>query len=250
MINDFSFMLRVKIFIPLNYDMLSLFEIYKFINDHDKVTLMEYYNKCYENLKEMSKRSNIITLFLIIIFTICIFSSYILEINVVGLKIKLAVIKIISPLLLSYFVLEWCLIARRRRELMKVMKHVGFKVFNIDCIEEDLNFNHFGLHSRNVMPFSFMIELLNIDYKSKIQGRLFILLLIFIFLGVTYFIGIAFYISFTQFHITFPIILCDLLSIYCLILIFLFYRNEFKSSKLIKKADQEFNQILNNNPPN
>jgi len=224
--------------------MYSLLEIYEFIANNDKDNLKDYYNKSYDTLKELNKRSNIISFFTIVIFALFSFSSYITKFSVLGFEINQAVINITSPLLLSFFILEWCLIARRRRELMKILKHIGFGLFKLPKVKEDFVFNHFSLHSRNIMPFSFMIEFINVDIKSKLHTILLLLLLLTIFVGIPIYISIALYDSFTLFKLTTPILICNLLGLYCLTQIILFYVNEIKTLKVINRADAEFISLL------
>ena len=229
--------------------MFNLSEIFQFIESNDKSTLKDYYDKSYDTLKEINKRSNLITFFILVIFTIYSFSNYIIESSVLGFKINQTIIKITSPLLLSYFILEWCLIARRRRELMKIMKHIGINIFNIPASNNDLNFNHFSLHSRNVIPFSFMIEFINVDVRSKIHAWLFLMLIFGVSIGIPTYIGICLYNSFVDFKLTIPITICNCLGVYCLIQIVLFYINEIKAIINLKKEDEEFikKHLQNNN---
>ena len=112
--------------------MFTLKEIRQFAIDRDKPALKDYFDKCYDTLKEINKRSNLLTVFILILSAIYFFPSFIQESSVSGFKISLEIIKILTPIVhFTYFILEWCLIARRRRELVKVMKAVGGKIFDL-----------------------------------------------------------------------------------------------------------------------
>lgn len=226
--------------------MYTLAEIYQFINSFIEGTsdLKDYYDKCYDTLKEITKRSNLLSFLLIILFALYGFSNHIKEFEVIGFKIDRDLIKITTPLLITYLVLEWCLLARRRRELQKLIKHIGFKLFPIIRVEDDLIFNHFSLHSRNIMPFSFMLEFININYSSILNKLLLLLTILFLFAAMPICTGYLLYISFTAFHQTFPILLCNLASIYFFIHIVLFYSNEIVLVIRTERADRIFREFL------
>lgn len=241
--------------------MYSLVEIFQFITQTDKVILKDYYDKSCNSLEHLNKRSNLISFFILIIFALFSFSSYITEFSVLGFKINEAIVVVTSPLLLSYFLLEWCLIARRRRELMKIIKHIGFNIFNIPAIGADYDFRHFSLHSRNIMPFSFLIEFLNVDITSTFRFKIFRGILILIFTSVAIYIIIALIesiyaisgfklITFAQIKIVASSILCNVLAIACLLQIILFYLNELKLFKIVQKADTQYLQNLSENIAN
>jgi hypothetical protein len=236
--------------------MFTLDEIFAFISQHadDRPLLKDYYDKSYDSLKDLNKRSNLISFFILIIFALFSFSSYITEISVSGLKVTQAVVIIASPLLISYFLLEWCLIARRRREIMKILKHIGINIFGIPAVGADYDFRHFGLHSRNLLPFSFMIEFINVDVRSLFRFRLFQIILLLIFVSVGGYVFTALYHSANLFFSAkcidlktqIAIVLCNVLSLICLLQIVLFYVNEFQLQRRVTIADAEFISRLNN----
>jgi hypothetical protein len=234
--------------------MYTLSEIFTFINLHAENgdLLKDYYNKCYESLKDLNKRSNLISFFILMIFALFSFSSYITEFSVLGFKINQSVVIITSPLLLSYFLLEWCLIARRRREMMKIVKQIGIFIFDIPATGADYDFRHFSLHSRNIMPFSFMIEFINVDIKSGYHVRIFRAIILLIFIAIIGYVLMALYESFRlislrciDLKIVISILLCNILSLICLLQIVLFYIHEFKSIKRINNADREYIEQIN-----
>jgi len=123
--------------------MFTLRDIFTFISQNNDETLKNYYDKCCENLKDLNKRSNFLSLLIIIIFSFYFFSTSVKKIDIIGFEIEQKIILITAPLLLSYFILEWCLIDRRRRELMKAAKHIGIKLFKIDDIFNNYPFPYF-----------------------------------------------------------------------------------------------------------
>ena len=47
--------------------MYTLKEIYQFVSDRDEETLKSYYEKCYDTLKEINKRSSLLSVFVLIL---------------------------------------------------------------------------------------------------------------------------------------------------------------------------------------
>jgi len=96
--------------------MLTLREIYQFVSDRNNNELKDYYDKGYDTLKEMNKRSNLLTLFILVLLALSFFPTFIKDSEISGFKVSIEIIKLLCPLLIPYFLLEWCLIARRRRD--------------------------------------------------------------------------------------------------------------------------------------
>lgn len=236
--------------------MFTLDEIFAFISQHadNRQLLKDYYDKSYDSLKDLNKRSSLISFFILIIFALFSFSSYITEISVSGLKLSQAVVIITSPLLISYFLLEWCLMARRRRAIMKILKHIGINIFGIPAVGADYDFRRFGLHSRNILPFSFMIEFINVDIRSLFRFRLFQIILLLIFATIGIYVFTATYQSISMFFADtcidlktqIAVVLCNILSLICLVQIALFYANEFQLKRRVDIADANFISRLNN----
>jgi hypothetical protein len=109
--------------------MLSPSEIDQFIKsipENDQSSPKEYYNRCYDNLKDINARSNKISVFLLLLLSFYAFSAYIKDAEFLGVKVSnIKLIGRLTPLLFSYFLLEWCLLAKRRRALMIIMKPLG-----------------------------------------------------------------------------------------------------------------------------
>src|ERR1700754_4548758 len=224
---------RCKCFILENkyFDMLSQSEIEQFIKsapENDPSVLKDYYDKCYDNLKDLNARSNKISVFLLLLLSFFAFSSYIKDAEFFGIKLAdLQLITRLTPLFFSFFLLEWCLLAKRRRGLMMIIKPLGAKVFGFPGSAEESVFTKFSEHSLNVMPFSFMIEILNINHQSRFSRMMFKLFFIFSFLGIPCFIlAISAYTIFIA-DFSFPFLICNIISLYCLSWVVYFYLTDF-----------------------
>ena len=229
--------------------MFTLREITSFINQFppeqafDK--LKEYYGIAVENLRHLNKRSSLLSFFVIIIAAFYGFNESIKKIEFLGFEIDQKCIIVVAPLLISYFILEWCLIARKRRESMKLMHGIAMVIFEIDSKKEHL-FPFFGLFTRIIMPFSFLIELCNIDSSSVFNRKLIRYSIGLLFITISIFICYTLYVSFTKYTLSLPIIICNLLTASCLIQIIVFYLNENKLILETMSDDAAF-QLENNN---
>jgi hypothetical protein len=211
--------------------MLSATEIDEFLkpdDEGDRPALKEYYNKCYDNLKDLNARSNKISVFLLVLLSFYAFSAYIKDAEFFGIKVTdIKLLARLTPLLFSYFLLEWCLLAKRRRGLLIIMKPLGSKVFGFPVLSEAAVFTKFSEHSLNVMPFSFMIEILNINHQTLLSRLMFKLFFIFSFLGIPLFIlTITIYSAFMV-DFTIPFLICNIISVYCLVWVVYFYVTDF-----------------------
>ena len=220
--------------------MLTLREIYQFVSDRSKPDLKDYYDKCFDVLKEINKRSNLLTLFILILLALSFFPTLIKEGEISGFKISLDFIRLLCPLLIPYFLLEWCLIARRRRELWKVMKYAGFKIFQTPKSSNELNPFILSIHSRNTIPFSFMIEILNVNVENKINNRLNVYFIRIMMISLGLYLMYLIYLSFSQAHLTLPIVITNLLGVFCIIQIGLFYHSERLNLLRICCEDDKF----------
>ena len=211
--------------------MLLPSEIDQFIKsapENDQSSLKDYYNKCYDNLKDLNARSNKISVFLLLLLSFYAFSSYIKDAEFLGAKVTdLQLIGRLTPLLFSYFLLEWCLLAKRRRGLMVIMKPLSSKIFGFSRSDAESLFTKFSEHSLNVMPFSFMIEILNINHQTRFSRMMFKIFFIFSFLGIPFFIlSISVYSAFIA-DFSIPFLICNLISMYCLSWVVYFYITDF-----------------------
>ncbi len=206
---------------------MTLIDIQSLILENDEAKLNEYYKRGYDNLKELNKRSNQISLFLLLLIGFCFFSSSIKDISIMGFSIHgQAAITTVAPVLISYFLLEWCLIATRRRDLIVILKQVGFVLFKIKPTVRDLEALTFNAHSINMLPFSLFIELLSISKKSIFGAIMFLLIPIVIFMLFVSVIGYSAWLSFHVNGINAVTIICNSVAAFCSIYIGYFYYND------------------------
>jgi hypothetical protein len=229
--------------------MFTLREIYIYITQLAENQLRDYYGICCENLKALNKRSNLISFFIVVIGGFYCFSDSIKKISFLGFDIDQKSILSVSPLLLSYFILEWCLIARRRRELMKIIKHIGLTVFKINSGGVTFIYPYFNLFSRSIMPFSFLIELINVDISSKMLRWLNFIFIVALFIIIPFFISYTLFISFTKYALNWQTVICNSVAAFCLIQIVLFYVSEIRLMIQVNKDDTIFLYQMNNPPP-
>lgn len=195
-------------------------------NDGEK--LKEYYNKAFDNLKATNSRSNSITVFVLILLVCGNFPDLISEDRILGFKVSADLIAYISPLLLSFFAFEWCLLARRRRELLRVLRELAYRVFSTPRLEKPFDLFEFSLLNRNLIPTSLMVEMLNVDKGKRAYDVLFGYTAMVIPLVTAFFIGRSYYISFCQAHLPAIAIFCNVLGAFCWVLIIIFYKNDIQ----------------------
>ena len=229
--------------------MMSLKEIHSLIADNDNGDLKDYYNKCYDNLRELNKRSNQITMFLLVLVGLYLFAEYINDITVLGFKLKgKEIIKLLAPQLTSYFIFEWCLMARRRRDLINVIKHLGFYLFKIEPSSEEYRFTVLKPHTRNAMPFSLMMEILNIGTVSIFSRAMTLIFLAFIFLSAPTFLIYTITRSFRDLGVNHLTVICNIIALYCLVYTVYFYITDIKG--VLKTARNDALYIKNKNESN
>jgi len=207
--------------------MMTLIDIQSLILENDEAKLNEYYKSGCDNLKELNKRSNQISLFLLLLIGFCFFSSSIKDISIMGFSINgIVAITTVTPVLISYFLLEWCLIAARRRDLMVILKQVGFILFNIKPTVNDLEALTFNSHSINMLPFSLFIELFSISQKKIIGRVMFLLILMAIFIIFSSLIVYTVWLSFHLNGINYVTVICNSVAAFFSMYIGYFYYND------------------------
>jgi hypothetical protein len=223
--------------------MLTIEELNTFANTAD--LLKEYFDKCYDNLNELNKRSNRITISILILIVIHYFSPAIKEISIVDIKVDLSLVNYSIPLLIPYFTFEWVLIAKRRRELMKIIKFSGYKLFKIPKGSDEVNGNEYSLLTRNTMPFSMMIEILNINIKSGLLQIMYLGILFATFLIMPYLLIKPLVQSYRIGNLPSPVLCANIIGIVCLLLIAIFYIWEIKDVIRVTRDDRLY---LKNRP--
>lgn len=230
--------------------MLSLLTIIQYVKENDDIDVLKaYYDKCYENLKELNNKSNWVSRFLILLMVLYLFPKGFNTLKIVEIEFDIKLIRLITPTLLSYFIFEWLMLAKRRRDLIVAIQQITYTLFKINPAEKEQVFPSFNPNTLNVMPFSLMNEVVTIDSKRKFNlylirialGCLLVFLLIVIVLSL--------YESVKSYHLQFRFILpettkafVDIISLYvslitCLLFlvwIVFYYIIEFRNLAKIK----------------
>jgi len=214
-----------------------------------------YYDKCVENLKELNKESNRVSQFIFALILLVLFSKFFTKVKVLDNEINIQLLKILTPTLICYFVLEWLMIAKRRRDLIFAVQQLSYILFNIIPSKEDEFFPGFDPNTLNVMPFSFMCELLTIDKAGRFNTFIKRLTLLLLLISLLFILSFSFAnywqacdmrFDFIWPH-TYQIFLdiigfyaCLAISLQSLFWIIYHYRIEFKnineSKKMVEKA--------------
>lgn len=246
-----------------------MFSFYKIVLYTRSITNAEiakdYYEKCFDGLKDLSKRSNRISQYIIIIILLTLYSKYFSKVKILDNQIDIELLKILAPTALSYFVLEWLMIAKRRRDYIYAIQQLSFGLYNINASEDEQFFPGIDPNTLNVMPYSFMCEILTIAKPSKFNliVRRIAIFTIPILLFITLFFSFYNYWneSNMQFHVIWPSnwqLMVDTVGFYtCLIIscqaifwIVYHYYTEFRNlaeiKEMIRQASSD--QPLNGNP--
>jgi len=148
--------------------MFSFYKVILHIRSLENIEISKnYYDKCVESLKELNKRSNRISQFIVGLILLVLFGKFFIKINFLDNEIDIKLLKIVTPTLICYFVLEWLMIAKRRRDLIFALQQLSYSLFNITPSKDEEFFPGFNPNTLNVMPFSLMCEILTIDKAGK-----------------------------------------------------------------------------------
>lgn len=150
-----------------------MFSFLKVISYTQSITAIEiaksYYDKCFEGLKDLNKRSNRISQFILVAVIVTFFSKFFRKITIMDNEVDIQFLKVLAPTILSYLVLEWLMIAKRRRDYVFALQQLSYRLYNITPCEEDAIFPGIDPNTLNVMPYSFMCELITIAKASKLN---------------------------------------------------------------------------------
>jgi hypothetical protein len=173
-------------------------EILKFIVDNDENEhLLDFYNKTYEKLKEINKRIDKLTAYLIIVVFVFLITSkssiQSFQVGPISINDITLIVKLL-PILFSYLLTDLVVSSSHKGELFMTVKLISVSLY-----KQDIDHKHLGNHKHNlitrlVMPFSYSMELskLNSDKVSVIQA----LFGFFIILPVLSLIFLPFYFEF------------------------------------------------------
>ncbi len=173
--------------------MISLLKVIQYVNGNEDIEAVKaYYNKCYDNLKELNQKSNWVSRFLILLMVLFLFPKGFNKLQILDIEFDIKLVRLLTPTLLSYFIFEWLMLAKRRRDLIVALQQSAHTIFKINPAENEAFFPTFNPNALNVMPFSLMNEIVTIDPKRKFNlylirtalGCLLVFLLMAIFLSL------------------------------------------------------------------
>jgi hypothetical protein len=131
--------------------------------------LPDYFNKCYENLKDLNKRSEKFSIAYILLFLLHLafkensigsFSVGPVNINDVSVIPKLL------PIATIYILFNMNIIENQKKDLIKVIKTLSYTLYKQDFRMEDLKSNRFPLMTRLLLPFS-ISTMINAMFERK-----------------------------------------------------------------------------------
>jgi len=211
--------------------------------------LKDYYEKGFQQLKELNKRSNIISRFILILVALIFFPGGLDKIKVFDVEVSTLLIKILSPTLLSYLVFEWLMMAKRRRDLIFALQEASYRIFEIKPENNERTFPNFNPNTLNVLPFSFMSELLSINTEKQKRKKALTRITIYsipaflaVIIGASFWSTIELYnLCFCfikpypkQFAETFGLYSCIFISALFIVWTIFYYATEFENKKKLK----------------
>lgn len=169
-------------------------EIVKFINDNDVERIINYNNKLFDTLKELNKRNDRLTLFLIVIVLAyfltskATFSS--LQFGPFSVN-DFTLIPKLTPLLFAYFLLEFALLNGHRADILKTMKWIHLSLYKQELTKKDYEEGQYSFFTRLILPFSRWTEIYKVSDDKPIGCiGLFILTPLTIFLLLPFYFEI------------------------------------------------------------
>ncbi|HTI60903.1 hypothetical protein [Mucilaginibacter sp.] len=224
------------------------------IQTSDMDVLKAYYEKGFDQLKELNKRSNVISRFILILIALIFFPNSFDKFKIFDVEISALIIRVLSPTLLSYLIFEWLMMAKRRRDLIFALQEAGYKIYQIRPKKDERTFPNFNPNTLNVLPFSFMLELLSVNTEKRKFKRKLILFTIFslpaflIVIIISSFINtfqsynlcFCFIKPYTvQFIETFSLYACVTVSMLFIIWSIFYYVTEFENKRKLNSSNVE-----------
>ncbi len=136
-------------------------EIEKFIQLNNGNNLNDFYNKTYEKLKDLNKRIDKLSLYLlVIVFLYFITSKAIISSFQVGpISISdISVITIILPILFAYLLLDLALTSAHKADVLATVKLLFIKLNRHHLTEKEIKEGSNDFVTRVLFPFSYSAE--------------------------------------------------------------------------------------------
>lgn len=141
-------------------------EILKFIDENQNEKLLDYYDKCYEKLKDLNNRIDKLSLYLVVIVFLYFIAS---GTTIASFQIGPASISDISvllktiPVLFAFLLLQIIVISSQKAELFTLVKMIFLANYKQDVSYKQFENDHNNIFTRLLLPFSYSTELLKFN---------------------------------------------------------------------------------------
>ena len=144
-------------------------DVIKFISDNQNERLLDYYDKCYEKLKDLNIRIDKTSLYLIIITFLYFIAS---STTISSIQLGPATISDISillkiiPVLFAFLLLQIIVISSQKSELFKIVKLIFLANYVQDINPKEFENDYNNIFTRILLPFSYSTELLKFSMEK------------------------------------------------------------------------------------
>ncbi len=149
---------------------MTRMQLYDFANDNDREDVRRYYDKLCDKIKELNKRNDQLSLYLIIIAFVYFFATKstlsALQLGPVSINdFKIVLMSI--PVLFTYFMLEFAYINTHRSVVLKGIKILQIVLYVQPDGPEDLMEGKYSAFTALILPYSRWYELLSVPFQGK-----------------------------------------------------------------------------------
>lgn len=144
-------------------------DVIKFITDNQNERLLDYYDKCYDKLKDLNLKIDKISLYIIIITFIYFIAT---GTTISSIQIGPATISDISillkiiPVLFAFLLLQLIVISSQKAELFKIVKLIFLANYVQDINPKEFENENNNIFTRILLPFSYSTELLKFSMEK------------------------------------------------------------------------------------
>lgn len=145
-------------------------EILKFITENQNDRLLDYYDKCYEKLRDLNRQIDKLTLYLIIVVFLYFIASNTtissLQIGPANISDISLLLKII-PVLFAFILLQIVVISSQKAELFTIVKMIFLANYVQEVNPKHLNNEYNNVFTRLLLPFSYSTEFLKFNTTKE-----------------------------------------------------------------------------------
>ena len=144
-------------------------DVIKFITDNQNERLLDYYDKCYDKLKDLNNRIDKTSLYIIIITFLYFIASgtTISSIQVGPASISdISILLKIIPVLFAFLLLQIIVISSQKAELFKIVKLIFLANYVQDINPKEFENENNNIFTRILLPFSYSTELLKFSIEK------------------------------------------------------------------------------------